>query len=153
MPVFRDVSSVLQSNLQSVRAERGCGEHHPLNPSVSGSLACFQDMRNRPRLFHESPPLSARLLARAARGKAARSSAYPACPCPCGGDHPSPRSPTTPHQGSEEEDEEKAAFYSSGVSKAGGGVLSDSPLGWFSQGVGRKKEASTVKYIVMSEPK
>ena len=89
----------------------------------------------------------------AARGKAARSSTFPAHPCPCGDDHPSPRSPTPPHQGSEEEEEEKAAFYSRGVGKAGGDVLSDSSLGWFSQGTGHKEEASTAKYVVMSEPK
>lgn len=68
-----------------------------------------------------------------------------------GGNHPSPRFPFPPDQGSKEEEEEKLkAFYAGGVSKTGGHVLSDSPLGGFSQGMGHKKEASAAKYVMVS---
>lgn len=47
-------------------------------------------------------------------------------------------------------EEKLKAFYAGGVSKTGGHVFSDSPLGGFSQGMGHKKEASAAKYVMIS---
>lgn len=54
--VCRDFPPMLWNNLQSVGTERGGRGTSSANPSPSGSLFCFGDVRKWPELFYESRP-------------------------------------------------------------------------------------------------